>query len=249
MDFGAIFEATPGANLVLSPDLDIVAVSNDYLSATMTERCDIVARRLFDVFLDNPAAPAADGLSNLRASLERVLASGRTDSMRVHRYDIRRPTSGGGAFEERFWSPVNSPVKDRAGLLRYIVHHVRDVTALERAKRRIRTLAEVSRNKERLAAIGAMVGPVVAKAAAPLTVIETSAYLASQYRDAPAKAEKHLERIGEQMQVAGPIFHTIAGITGQPLPPNDDLTLTAELEQIVEELDRQSDPLSPSTTQ
>jgi hypothetical protein len=168
--------------------------------------------------------------------------------MKVQRYDIRQPASADGAFEERYWSPVNSPVNDRAGHLRYIVHHVDDVTALERAKRRIRALTKASANKDRLAAIGALVGSVVAKAADPLAVIETSAYLASRYRNAPAKADKHLERIGEQMQIASPILHKIAGLAGDPLPPNEEISLTAELAQIVEELDRQSDALSRSAT-
>jgi hypothetical protein len=242
MDFGAIFEATPGANLVLSPDLDIVivAVSDDYLSATMTQRRDIVDRPLFDVFPDNPADPSADGVSNLRASLERVMASGRSDTMKVQRYDIRRRGSADGAFEERYWSPVNTPVNDRAGHLHYIVHHVDDVTALERVKRRIRALVRVSGSKDRRAAIYALVGSVVAEAADPLAVIETSAYLASRYRNAPAKADKHLERIGEQMQIASPILHKIAGLARESLPSNEEMSLTAELEQIVEELDRHS---------
>ncbi len=30
--------------------------------------------------------------------------------MPVQKYDIRRPEAEGGGFEERFWSPTNSPV-------------------------------------------------------------------------------------------------------------------------------------------
>jgi len=48
--------------------------------------------------------------------------------MAVQKYDIRRPESEGGGFEERHWSPVNSPVIGRTGAVEYIIHRVEDVT-------------------------------------------------------------------------------------------------------------------------
>jgi light-regulated signal transduction histidine kinase (bacteriophytochrome) len=45
--------------------------------------------------------------------------------MAIQKYDVRRPD---GAFEERYWSPVNSPVLGADGGLEYIVHRVEDVT-------------------------------------------------------------------------------------------------------------------------
>jgi hypothetical protein len=53
-----LFESAPGLYLVLTPALVIVAVSDAYLEATMTRREEIVGR-LFDVFPDNLADPAA----------------------------------------------------------------------------------------------------------------------------------------------------------------------------------------------
>src|SRR5581483_7286593 len=108
--------------------------SDAYLRATMTERAAILGRHLFDVFPDNPDDPGADGVGNLRASLERVLASRAADVMAVQKYDIRRPESEGGGFETRYWSPANSPVVDERGAVRYIIHRVEDVTAIEGAK-------------------------------------------------------------------------------------------------------------------
>src|SRR5919202_4850486 len=90
-DFRALFETAPGLYLVLDPDLRIVAVSDAYLAATMTERDAILGRGIFDVFPDNPDDPAATGVNNLRASLERVLAEREPDTMAVQKYDIRRP--------------------------------------------------------------------------------------------------------------------------------------------------------------
>src|SRR6266513_1254713 len=52
-DFRSLFESAPGLYLVLTPELKIVAVSEAYLRATMTEREEILGRGLFDVFPDN----------------------------------------------------------------------------------------------------------------------------------------------------------------------------------------------------
>jgi signal transduction histidine kinase len=133
-DFRLLFEGAPGLYLVLTPDLKIVAVSEAYLRATMTKRAEIIGRALFDVFPDNPDDPAATGVANLRASLDRVRAQRVPDTMAVQKYDIRRPESEGGGFEERFWSPTNSPVLDANGELAYIIHRVEDVTEFVRLK-------------------------------------------------------------------------------------------------------------------
>ncbi len=134
LHFQALFEASPGLFLVLKPDLTIAAVSDAYLAATMTRREDIVGRGLFDVFPDNPDDPAATGARNLRASLDRVRTDRAADTMAVQKYDIRRPQSEGGGFEERYWSPVNSPVLGPGGEIAYIIHRVEDVTEFVRQK-------------------------------------------------------------------------------------------------------------------
>ena len=129
-DYRALFESAPGSYLVLTPDLTIVAVSEAYLQATMTRRGEILGRGLFDVFPDNPDDVGATGVSNLSASLQRVLREKVPDTMAVQKYDIRRPDGGG--FEERFWSPVNSPVLSPEGEVIYIIHRVEDVTEFVR---------------------------------------------------------------------------------------------------------------------
>ncbi len=127
-DFRALFEGSPNLYLVLDPDLKIVAVSDAYCQATLTNRKTILGRGIFDVFADNPADLTATGVSNLRASLERVLQFRRPDKMALQKYDIPRPASGGGGFEERYWSPLNSPVLDSQGEVAWIIHRVEDVT-------------------------------------------------------------------------------------------------------------------------
>jgi PAS domain S-box-containing protein len=129
-DFRALFEGAPNLYLVLTPDLKIVAVSDAYCRATMTDRKAILERGIFDVFPDNPADSTSTGVSNLRSSLERVLKFRRPDAMAVQKYDIPKPKSEGGGFDVRYWSPLNSPVVNGNGDVSWIIHRVEDVTEL-----------------------------------------------------------------------------------------------------------------------
>ena len=137
-NFRALFESLPGLYLVLDPgpELTILAVSDSYLRATLTKRADILGRGLFEVFPDNPDDPTATGTRNLAASIARAIETRAPDKMAIQKYDIRRPPEEGGGFEERWWSPVNTPVVDDGGKVQYMVHRVEDVTALVRAERR-----------------------------------------------------------------------------------------------------------------
>jgi light-regulated signal transduction histidine kinase (bacteriophytochrome) len=113
----------------------------------MTRREHILGRNIFEVFPDNPADPHADGVRKLRASLERVLQSRAADVMPVQKYDIRRPESEGGGFEERYWSPLNSPAFGGKGELAYIIHRVEDVTEFVRLKTQHSQLGDELRNR------------------------------------------------------------------------------------------------------
>jgi signal transduction histidine kinase/ActR/RegA family two-component response regulator len=156
VDFRALFEAAPGLFLVLDPDLRIVAVSDAYLAATMIRRDDVLGRGIFEVFPDNPDDPSATGVGNLRASLERVVRTGRSDTMAVQKYDIRRPEAEGGGFEVRYWSPVNSPVLDDLRRVAYIIHRVEDVTEFVQLRERGEGMeAEIVRRSRDLQAANA----------------------------------------------------------------------------------------------
>jgi PAS domain S-box-containing protein len=149
-NYTAAFNAAPGNYLLLFPDLRIAGVTDAYLAATMTSRDAIIGRPLFDVFPDNPDEPTADGVRNLRQSLARVLATRRADRMAVQKYDIQRPASVGGGFEERYWSPLNTPVLGADGGVELIIHWVEDVTDFVRLKREVERGAEIrdAQNRE-----------------------------------------------------------------------------------------------------
>jgi PAS domain S-box-containing protein len=138
IDFRALFDATPSLYLVLLPDdpkFTIVAANAAYAQATLTKPGEIIGRGVFEVFPDNPDDPHASGVQNVRASLREVLATRATHTMPAQKYDIRRPADQGGGFEERYWSPVNSPLLDANGDVQFIIHRVEDVTELVRLRR------------------------------------------------------------------------------------------------------------------
>ena len=136
VDYRAIIEGLPGLFVIMDAGLTIVEVSDAYNLATMTRREDMLGKSMFEVFPDNPDDPAADGQRNLRASLDRVLQSAAPDTMAVQKYDVRKPESEGGAFEERYWSVINSPVPGPDGRVRYIIHKAEDVTEFIRLKQK-----------------------------------------------------------------------------------------------------------------
>ena len=121
------FDSSPHPYMLLDPGprLQIVDINAAYAVATFTTREDIVGKSLFEVFPDNPDDPLADGVSNLYTSLKTVAQSGRPHAMAIQRYDVRDPS---GAFVEKHWQPVNTPIHDEEGRLVFLLHHVEDMT-------------------------------------------------------------------------------------------------------------------------
>ena len=237
VDFRALFEAAPGSYLVLSPELTIVAVSDAYLRATMTERAQILGHPLFEVFPDNPDDPTADGVRRLRASLERVIANKRLDVMAIQKYDIRRPESEGGGFEERYWSPANSPVLDEHGALRYIIHRVEDVTALQRANLQVRAANAESALKERIALFGELIGSMAHELLNPLGVVESSVYLIAQHISDGPRIRRHVERITDQLKIARRVTETMVEMVRDRLPNRESVSLGATLAMVTDTLE------------
>ncbi|MFF1836433.1 PP2C family protein-serine/threonine phosphatase [Streptomyces sp. NPDC058231] len=134
IDYAAVFRALPGIVALLTPDLVYVDANDEFLRMSGRTREQLIGQYLFDVFPDNPADGAATGMRNLEASLRRVVADGERDAMALQRYDVQsvdRPD----VWEERYWSPVNVPVRDAEGRVVLLVHRVEEVTELIRAER------------------------------------------------------------------------------------------------------------------
>ena len=148
LDFQRLFEQSPDILLVLLPDpprYTIVGATQARLVATQT-KADQFGKGLFEVFPDNPDDTAASGTSNLRASLDRVVATRAPDTMAVQKYDIRDPD---GHFVSKYWSPRNVPVLSEDGKILYILHRVEEVTELVHAAEEGEELRGRTREMER----------------------------------------------------------------------------------------------------
>lgn len=266
-DFRHLFESVPGSYLVLSPELHIIAVSDAYLKATMTQRNEIAGKYLFDVFPDNPNDPQADGVRNLSASLSRVVQNRVADTMAIQKYDI--PIPGEPGFEERYWSPYNSPVLDGDGQLVCIIHCVEDVTELVRLRQNnlkeeliqiieqqnaalLKTQEELARALDREKELNELKSRFLSMAShefrTPLSTILSSAYLAKQYakEDEQAKREKHSERIIHAVSILTGLlddFLSIGKIEAGKLNANYS---EADIEHLISDLiDNLSNTLKP----
>jgi PAS domain S-box-containing protein len=135
INFKLLFEQLPGLFLILTPDFKIVMVSDLYIEASLTTRESIIGHNIFEAFPDNPDDHTANGVSNLRASLNYVLQHKQLHAMADQKYDIRRPD---GVFEERYWSPQNTPVFNEQHEVCYIIHKVQDVTVSRTAANQLK---------------------------------------------------------------------------------------------------------------
>tara|TARA_B100001179_G_C18584394_1_gene401472 strand:- start:824 stop:1882 length:1059 start_codon:yes stop_codon:yes gene_type:complete len=131
IDFEAVFKSAPGLYLLLKPDMPtytIVSASDAYTAATLTHYDDIVGCGVFEAFPDNPDDETANGVANLKASLDYVVKEQKPHEMPMQKYDVPRLSEPGGGFEEKYWSPLNSPVFNDKNDLTYIIHRVVDIT-------------------------------------------------------------------------------------------------------------------------
>jgi signal transduction histidine kinase len=194
LDFSVVFNALPGDNVLLLPDLTIVAVSDDYLRATWTTREAIVGRPIFEVFADNPDDPTAEGGRSLRLSLEAVLRDRSPHKTATQKYDIRLPEARGGGLEERFWDRLDIPILGSTGEVVWILHHVADVTELVRRSRALEdeTAARVKaedalRQAQKMEAIGQLTGGIAHDFNNLLTVVGGSLDLLRRDSGDPAR--------------------------------------------------------------
>ena len=135
--FQKFFNEGPEAFLILAADIPhftVVAASDSYLHATKTKREEILGKGVFEVFPDNPNEPEVKSVEFATDSFTRVVKERRVDVMGIREHDIRRPESEGGGFEIRYWNPTNYPIFGVDGRVIYIIHQLKDVTALEEEK-------------------------------------------------------------------------------------------------------------------
>ncbi|MGH6957718.1 MAG: HWE histidine kinase domain-containing protein, partial [Caulobacteraceae bacterium] len=141
-DFGGVFESTARPLLLMEADpprFTMVAVNRAHARAFGTTPEALIGRGVIEVFGEALPAEVQAFVDAIRISLGKVLANGRSHQMGVAPLAAPGP---GGRSEERFWSAVNSPVRDKAGRITHIVSAAQDVTGevLERRSEEARSL-------------------------------------------------------------------------------------------------------------
>ncbi|WP_051929318.1 ATP-binding protein [Flavobacterium sp. 83] len=127
-DYKDLFNLSPSILVVIDLNFIIIAASDAFLKATMTEREKISGKNIFDIFPINPDDINADGEKNIRASFNSVIKNKQTDTLPVQKYDIRKPEADGGGFEIKYWKISHSPLLDAADNVKYIIQHGEDIT-------------------------------------------------------------------------------------------------------------------------
>ncbi|GAA4058161.1 PAS domain-containing sensor histidine kinase [Actinomadura miaoliensis] len=118
------FDVLPVPAAVLSPDAVFVTVNRAYQRMSGRSRDELVGRSLFTIFL---GGSSGHGAGELRASLDRVLAEGRTDVMATRCFALEAPGRP-GVLQERYWSTLNAPMLSPDGEVTGIVHCVAEIT-------------------------------------------------------------------------------------------------------------------------
>lgn len=126
--FRRTYAEAPVLAALIDPDagLTMIEVNETYGASTGKTREEIVGRSLFVLYPDNPNHPGADGIRNLFASLRSAAETGRPHEMGLQRYDTR---DAEGAWSERYWRPVTTPLHDDRGRLIVLLHVVEEAAA------------------------------------------------------------------------------------------------------------------------
>jgi PAS domain S-box-containing protein len=132
LDYAEVFRQLPIPVLLVNPDLTIADANAAYQEVTGRSREDLVGRSPFEAFPENPTDPESTSLRDVRDAMRRVLASGQAETTAFLRYDVEVPGRP-GAFEQRYWCPVNAPVFGPDGRVVMIAQCVEEIT--ERVQR------------------------------------------------------------------------------------------------------------------
>jgi PAS domain S-box-containing protein len=126
LDYARIFEALPSPFMLLDTELCYVAANPAYLATTGRTMEQLRGRNIFELFPN----PGESG-QKLRASFERVIASGEPDTLAYLPYPI---AGSDGQMEQRYWTATHVPIFGDDGKVRFVMQNTVDVTELVRMR-------------------------------------------------------------------------------------------------------------------
>ena len=129
VDFASLFERSPNPYMVLDRELRYVAANEAYLRVTGATLEDLIGKRVFDVFPNDPSDPDNESRTRLRESLERVVETGKPDVLAFIPYRVPRDGDADGEAY-RYWSATHTPIPGADGDVAFVLQHTVDVTEL-----------------------------------------------------------------------------------------------------------------------
>ena len=142
--FDALFEHSPNAYMVLDRELRYLEANRAYVLLTGIPREQLLGRSLFELFPGTANPDGSDQSDVLRASLQRVLATGERDTLALIPYAIEAQTPDGPVVDLRYWSATHTPVHDDDGRVVAVLQHTSDVTEVERLREELRRAREAT---------------------------------------------------------------------------------------------------------
>lgn len=134
-DLAAALNASPNAYFIVGPELKFVWANPAYLAVTQRTAADLIGTPVFEAFDAGPGLDAPESTRRLRASFEKVFATGLRNDIPVLHYAIPVPDADGVlAYEDRYWSVVHTPLI-RDGVVEHVLQYAIDITELENLRR------------------------------------------------------------------------------------------------------------------
>jgi PAS domain S-box-containing protein len=123
--FSRVFEGSPAAHLMLTPDQRILAANQAYLNMTGLGPDRLLGLRVLEAFPQNPAAPSTTDVRVIR-SHQRAITLGRCRVLPLFRYDEQ---CADGDWRKRYWRTISRPVRIEGGPALALDLEVIDLTA------------------------------------------------------------------------------------------------------------------------
>lgn len=127
INYHDLFDAIITNYLIMTPDYKIVMVNDPYLKATNTTLESVIGKNWFEVFPNDPNSDSKRVGDLMKTAIDTVVKDKVCITMQEFRYNIPKPESNGGGFEERHWAPTYIPLLEK-GEVKYVIHNVIDVT-------------------------------------------------------------------------------------------------------------------------
>lgn len=137
VDYKSLFNTLPAGYIAFLPDdpnFTIIAENETHASIAMVNSKETIGKPLFEAFPDKSLKYKKTGVSDLRESLRRVIATKLPDTIPTLRYDLEDKT---GTTLTKYWTVTHYPVFDKKGDIQIIYQATEDITASQLAKSKL----------------------------------------------------------------------------------------------------------------